>query len=467
VYGAKANTKKADWYKIWEQLFGAASTATIVDHETHAPRKRILQQGFSDQAIRDTESSVIENTRTFCKIIVNLSQDATNLSSVLTEKDSDPGWGPSQNLSQLYGYLTYDIMGGMVFSTSFDMQTSEKNRPYLGISMDALRGLNTVSYIFRNPNAIVLTVWEQVGFMPLLLRLKLDKIFFKELNAGMERYKLYCAEQATIRTARQQEMKTRDVWSALMFAKDPLTGQSFTEKDLQSEAAIIISAASHPSRTTLCALTHYLIDHPACMDAIRAELQSTFSHADEIRSGPGLQKCHYLRACLRETLRLCPGIPGNPLRTVLKGGLTVDDNFFPEGTDIGLSTYAVHHAERYFPKPFSFIPERWLARPAGDLGPESTDYATKDSIAQANEAFAAFSTGPMGCLGKNIVYHQLMVIFARMAWQFDLRRGPPPAGYESKRMGRAIAQAMHGEYPQRDNFSAEGDGPWVQFRSRL
>jgi cytochrome P450 len=251
-----------------------------------------------------------------------------------------------------------------------------------------------------------------------------------------------------------------------MFAKDPLTGQSFTTKDLQSEAAIVISAASHPMRTGLCALTHYLVDNPTCVENIRAELSSNFSHIDDIRSGPGLQKCHYLRACFRETLRLSPGLPGNPLRTVLKGGLVVDDNFYPEGTDISVSTYAIQHDERYFPKPFSFIPNRWLVRSASDLSVGSTNHATEDSLAKANQAFAAFSVGPMSCLGKNIVYHQVMVIFARIVWQFDLKRGPPPAGYESKRMGRAIAQAMHGEYPQRDNFSAEGDGPWVQFRRR-
>jgi hypothetical protein len=154
VYGAKANTRKADWYKIWEQLFGAASTATIVDHKTHAPRKRIMQQGFSDQAIRDTEDALIENIRVFCRIIANPSPDATIHGSISTEKNPDPAWGPSHNLSHLFGYLTYDIMGGMVFSTSFDMQTSEKNRPYLGISMDALRGLNTVGLPSSTPKIV-------------------------------------------------------------------------------------------------------------------------------------------------------------------------------------------------------------------------------------------------------------------------------------------------------------------------
>jgi cytochrome P450 len=283
----------------------------------------------------------------------------------------------------------------------------------------------------------------------------------------MERYKTFCAKQADERTAKQHDMKNKDVWTSLLTAKDPATGQSFTQTDLHSEAAIVVSAASHPMRQTLGALTHYLIENPTCMAHVRAELESAFSHVEDIRSGPGLQKCHYLRACLRETLRMSPGLPGNPLRTVLKGGLTIDGNFYPEGTDMSVSTYTILHNEEYYHKPFSFIPERWLVRPADDVGDASIEYATEEELARANEAFAAFSVGPMACLGKNVVYHQAMLVFARMVWQFDLRRTQSPKGYESTRMGDANAQALHGEYPQRDNFSAEGDGPWVQFRCRV
>jgi cytochrome P450 len=307
----------------------------------------------------------------------------------------------------------------------------------------------------------------QVGYMPLLLKLRLDRVFFRKLNEGMVRYKKYCAKVAELRTARQSEMKTKDVWTTLLVAKDPLTGQGLTSKELHSEAAVVISATSHPIRTTLCALIYYLINNPTCMETLRLEIHSTFSHIDDIRSGPNLQKCRFLLACVKETLRLSPGIPGIALRTVLKGGLTVDGAYFPEGTDVGVSSYVIHHDEEYFPKPFAFVPERWLARPAGDIQHDFANYATEESLRKANGAYFAFGVGPMACLGKNIAYHHIMLILARMVWQFEFRRAPTPQGYQNTRMSGAKAHALQGEFPLRDGFSSEGDGPWAQFRQTV
>lgn len=46
VYGFRANTRKADWYNIWEIVCGAASTATILDRKVNARRKRIVIRGW-------------------------------------------------------------------------------------------------------------------------------------------------------------------------------------------------------------------------------------------------------------------------------------------------------------------------------------------------------------------------------------------------------------------------------------
>lgn len=145
IYGVGANTRKADWYKIWEQLFGAPSTATILDHKTHSRRKRILQSAFSNNVVSEMEDAVLRNTRIFCNHLTETTR-RSNIASGKRLRDDIGGsdWGSSLNLSELVGYLTFDIMGDTIFSTSFKMQNSEENREYLGLSLDALRGVNTV-----------------------------------------------------------------------------------------------------------------------------------------------------------------------------------------------------------------------------------------------------------------------------------------------------------------------------------
>lgn len=304
----------------------------------------------------------------------------------------------------------------------------------------------------------------QVAYIPLLLKLKLDKVLFRDINAGMERYKAYCAEQSMLRTTRESELETKDVWSTLMKTKDPQTGKGFTAEDLGSEAAVLISAASHPVRTSVCALAHYLLRNETCMVRLSNEIRSKFTDIESIRSGPSLSACQYLRARIYETLRLNPGIPGISLRTVLEGGSTIDGEFFPEGTDVGVSYYSLHHNEQCFPNPFSFNPERWILF---DSEQATSGRTSNESLRKAKEAFCAFSIGPMACIGKNVAYHQIEIILARMIWLFDIRRGDVAPGYDSKRMNGAIKWAQHGEYPMRDTFSAEGEGPWIQLRSRF
>lgn len=434
VYGTRANTRKADWYRIWEMLFGAASTATILDRKVHAKRKRILQMGFSERALGDLEPMLLQNVNDFCDILL---EESSNHAA------DAKGWGPAKDLSRTVGHMTFDTMGEMVFSKSFEMQRSATNRQFLDLSMDALRGLNTVAFI------------------PMLMKMKLHILFFGEVNEGMMRYKDYCAEQSDERISRSAELQRPDIWTQLLNGKDPITGHSFSSEDLRSEAAIIVSVASHPMRITVSALTHYLLDRPECMQKLVRELRETFRDVQEIRSGEQLKSCRYLRACVTETLRLSPSIPGIPLRTARKGGLVVDGEFFPEGTDVGVATYALHHSEEYWEDPYEFVPERWYSCESGET---PSKFQSAEAQAKANEAFCAFSLGPDGCLGQAMVYQHVTIIVARILWTFEMRR--TDAREEAGRIGKAQEWARLGEYPMNDKFAAEGDGPWIQVRKR-
>ncbi|KAL1581713.1 hypothetical protein WHR41_09506 [Cladosporium halotolerans] len=60
-----------------------------------------------------------------------------------------------------------------------------------------------------------------------------------------------------------------------------------------------------------------------------------------------------------------------------------------------------------FKSPDSFVPERWIAG--------NDEYASDNK-----QGFQPFSFGPRMCLGKNMAYHEIRLILAKLFYNFDL-----------------------------------------------
>ena len=95
----------------------------------------------------------------------------------------------------------------------------------------------------------------------------------------------------------------------------------------------------------MCSLFYYATRNYRVYERLTSEIRSTFTSVDEIETGPKLASCQYLRACIDESLRISPSVPADLPRQVLPGGLEIDGQYFPEGTEIGSSLWALMHAE--------------------------------------------------------------------------------------------------------------------------
>ncbi|KAI1848507.1 hypothetical protein JX265_008712 [Neoarthrinium moseri] len=234
-----------------------------------------------------------------------------------------------------------------------------------------------------------------------------------------------------------------------------------TISEIESEAIFLFAAGSDTLTTCLSSLFHYLSEDSQCYQELTQEIRSTFHHQREIRSGPRLARCQYLRACLDETLRISPPVPGTLWREQEAESradgqpLIIDGHIIPPGTEIGVNTYALHHNEEYFPEPFVFKPERWI--------PECVEYKKN-----TRSAFVPFSTGVRGCLGRAMAYQEAQLIVARILWHLDLKQAPfNRARMESMRIdGSGKHRGRHNEYPIRDRFGASHNGPWMVFHPR-
>ena len=298
--------------------------------------------------------------------------------------------------------------------------------------------------------------------MPQVLKLKLDKIFFRRLVKGVRNFQALSKEQSEWRLAHGHMVKTNDLFAALVKAKDPETGRGLTEEQIVAESGSLLLAGSDTVATSLAATFFYCLHCPRTLERLQSEIRATFNDVEEIRVGGKLSSCRYLRACLDESLRLSPPIGSLLPRQVLSGGLTIDGHHFPEGVVVGVPHYAIHHCEKYYPEPFCYKPERWFVSSASDSGPRVSESA----VSLANSAFCAFGTGRTSCVGKTLAYTELSIMVARVVWLYDLRLQPRSSvGEGSLSLGNN--RNRKDEFQTWDGFFSTHDGPLVEFKHRV
>ena len=73
-----------------------------------------------------------------------------------------------------------------------------------------------------------------------------------------------------------------------------------------------------------------------------------------------------------------------------------------------ISHYAAYHSDYNFKNPDSFVPERWLPEGRAEYGSDK------------KEILVPFSSGPRNCVGKNLAYHEMRLLFTAVLLNFDL-----------------------------------------------
>lgn len=267
----------------------------------------------------------------------------------------------------------------------------------------------------------------------------------------------YSKSQAVERTKVGLDVDRKDFFYYLLNAKDPETGKGFSMDELWGESNLLIIAGSDTTSTAMAGTFFYLAHNATALQKLTKEIRETFNDVEEIVTGPKLNGCAYLRACIDETMRMTPPVAGALPREVLLGGIDIDGHHIPAGVDVGVPHYAIHHNPNYYPRPFDYIPDRWLPDPAAN--------PLHSKLADAHAAFCPFSIGPRGCIGKGLAYVELTVTIARVLYLYDLRLAPGTTlgeGSADLEVGRTRAT----EYQIEDRFASMKDGPILQFRAR-
>ena len=79
----------------------------------------------------------------------------------------------------------------------------------------------------------------------------------------------------------------------------------------------------------------------------------------------------------------------------------------------GSGTYSHTADEDIYSDADSFVPERWYSKP---------------EMVKNKDAWAPFSSGPMGCIGKSLALMELRTVTARLVNRFDVSLAPGEDG---------------------------------------
>lgn len=140
------------------------------------------------------------------------------------------------------------------------------------------------------------------------------------------------------------------------------------------------------------------------------------------------------------------------------GGAQIDGEHIPSGSFVGTGLYALHHNPAYFPQPFEFAPERWIA---GEGNPQ-------EHIDAAGKAFAPFLIGARMCAARNMAMAELLLSVAQIMHSMEFRIADGVEGRIGEGgLGMGVGRERQEEFQLYAHFVTVGkEGPVLQFRKR-
>ncbi|KAL9965313.1 hypothetical protein ACROYT_G029094 [Oculina patagonica] len=120
-------------------------------------------------------------------------------------------------------------------------------------------------------------------------------------------------------------------------------------------------------------------------------------------------KLVYVKACLKESMRLHPGAAGWP--RVITQDVVLSGYQVPSGTTVIYSNYLSGRSEKLFKFPLEFKPERWLNEDLGKIHPF---------------AILPFGVGPRMCLGRRIAEAEIYLLTTKLVQRFRLEYHESP-----------------------------------------
>ncbi|TFK86651.1 cytochrome P450 [Polyporus arcularius HHB13444] len=176
-----------------------------------------------------------------------------------------------------------------------------------------------------------------------------------------------------------------------------------SKKVLWEEAVDLIAAGGETVSTVATFGLFYVLNDPAVHKRLVLELKSAWPDPEAKMDYEALEKLPYLTAVIKESLRLAHGVVTPAPRVVSPRDRSIAGFDVPAGTIVAMGAMFVHFNPDVFPRPREFVPERWLESKGG-----------------LEKHLVAFSKGPRACIGMNLGWCELYLLFGYLFRKLDM-----------------------------------------------
>jgi cytochrome P450 len=187
----------------------------------------------------------------------------------------------------------------------------------------------------------------------------------------------------------------RDLFDLMVAARDPETGEAFTDVQLGDQVATMILAGHETTATALFWSLYLLALDPATQNELAAEVQSA-SAAGTL----DIERLKFTRAVVDETMRLYP--PAFLIARAAAGPDTIAGMPVKKHDVILIAPWLLHRHEKLWRDPNSFIPSRFMP---GATPPDRF-------------AYLPFGVGARVCIGAHFALTEATLALAKLIGAF-------------------------------------------------
>ncbi|TGJ83733.1 hypothetical protein E0Z10_g5027 [Xylaria hypoxylon] len=179
-------------------------------------------------------------------------------------------------------------------------------------------------------------------------------------------------------------------------------GSPLTHQAVEDETYSFAFAGTHTTSYTMSMGTYYLLRQPEKLERLKQELETVPRNESGLLEYKQVRDLPYLKAVIKESLRLSSPVPGTIPRVVPKGGITWAGHYLPEGASVSTAIRSIHDNPDLFPNPEEFMPERWLEN---------------DNL---DHWLVVFGKGSRACIGLNVAWMESYLTFANFFTHFEM-----------------------------------------------
>jgi cytochrome P450/NADPH-cytochrome P450 reductase len=212
---------------------------------------------------------------------------------------------------------------------------------------------------------------------------------------------------------RKNPTDKQDLLNAMLFGKDPKTGERMTDESIMNNMITFLIAGHETTSGMLAFAIYQLINNPSALRKAQEEVDHVVGKGAVLPEHTA--KLQYIQACLRETLRATPSIPAFAMQMR-------DDG--PEETTIGGGRYRITKDMMLVVNIPSLHrdPAVWGAD-AADFKPERMMQDKFDALPR--NCWKPFGNGVRHCIGRPFAWEEAVLALALLLQNFTFRLANP------------------------------------------